>query len=56
MTPEQIELHPCIDFVRYEANQRISYASLAFWELQAKYNSSLHTDELQLVMAYDLAK
>jgi hypothetical protein len=56
MTLQQIELHPCSDSVRYEADRRIPYASLAFLELQAKYNSSLPTDALQLVMAYDLAK
>ena len=55
-TLQQIELHPCSDSVRYEADRRIPYASLAFLELQAKYNSSLPTDALQLVMAYDLAK
>jgi len=56
MTPEQIELHPCSDSTRFEADQRIPYASLAFLDLQSKYNSSLPTDALQLVMAYDLAK
>jgi len=56
MTPQQIELHPCSDSMRYEADQRIPYASLAFLDLQDKYNSSLPTDALQLVMAYDLAK
>jgi len=56
ITPEHIELHPCSDSTRYEADQRISYASLAFLDLQSKYNSSLPTDALQLVMAYDLAK
>jgi len=56
MTPQQIELHPCSDSTRYEADERIPYVSLAFLDLQSKYHSSLPTDALQLVMAYDLAK
>jgi len=56
MTLQQIELHPCSDSMRYEADQRIPNASLAFLDLQDKHNSSLPTDALQLVMAYDLAE
>jgi len=82
MTPEQIELHPCSDSTRYEADQRIPYdlhnmtpeqidlhprsdstrheadqrIPLVFLDVQSKYNSSLPTDALHLVMAYDLAK
>ena len=53
MTPEQIDLHPRSDSTRHEADQRIP---LVFLDVQSKYHSSLPTDALHLVMAYDLAK